>query len=283
MDRKDFERLLDMTLIDDVLSEQEQRVLIEKANETGITPDELQIMIDAKMAEKRINQNKEQTTLNQNQILVSTISSAIKAGTNKGRPTKCPNCGAPLDSYTSHCPDCGLEIIVEDSVRGMNIDKFSELLASAKTIGEKFNVINYAAIPATKTGLLDFCTFVNAQFKTVCDSATIELADKSKLCEAWVNKSKEILIKAEIVLKNDKSSLETIKKLVEEVCEINDIRNKNVKLFNYSKYGCLALGILLMVLCFPLNSSSLFLFGIFLICIFKFVMKPKLIAKFLPL
>lgn len=282
MDRKDFERLLDMTLIDNVLSEQEQRVLIEKANEIGITPDELQIMIDAKMAEKRINHDKEQATLNQNQILVSTISSAIKAGTNKGRPTKCPNCGAPIDSYTSHCPDCGLEIIVEESVRGMNIDKFSEMLAGAKSIGERFNVINYAAIPATKTGLLDFCTFVNAQFKTVCESSTISLSDKSKLREAWANKSKEILNKAEIVLKNDNSSLNTIKKMVGEVCEMNNTLNKNAKIFNLTKYGTLVLGILLIILSFSLNSASLFPVGI-IICLLKFVFKPQWFSKFIPL
>lgn len=282
MDRKDFERLLDMTLMDDVLSEQEQRVLIEKATEIGITPDELQIMINAKIEEKRINQNKEQTTLNQNQILVSTITSAIKAETNKGRPTKCPNCGAPLNSYSSHCPDCGFEIIVEDSARGMDIDKFSEMLAGAKSLGERFNVINYAAVPATKTGLLDFCTFVNAQFKTVCDSTTINLADKSKLREAWANKSKEILNKAEIVLKNDKASLETVRKMVGEVCDMNNVLNTNVKYFTIFKYLSLIIGVPLIFIGGASQNGLVGFIG-FLLCILRFVLRPQLVSKFIPL
>jgi len=231
MDRNDFERLVDMTLMDGLLTEQEQRVLIQRASEVGITPDELQIMIDAKMQEKQITNQKEQAVLNQNQVLASTLSSALKAeGGKKGRPTKCHNCGASLDSYSSKCPQCGADIDDGEESRGINITKFSEMLTASKDVEERINVIKYAAMPATKTGLLDFITFINAQFKAVSGESELSIPEKAKLRNAWLSKADEISNKANLVLKNDAEAKSVIEQLIIEMSTLNDSFKK--------KYNC---------------------------------------------
>ena len=281
MDRNDFEKLLDMTLMDGVLTEQEQRVLIQRASEVGITPDELQIMIDAKMQEKQINQQKEKATLNQNQILMSSISSAINSSKKSKRPTKCPSCGAPLSTYQSTCPQCGAEIVEDEGPSGISMTKFSEMLSTTNNIDEKKTIIQYAAIPATKSGLFDFITFANAQFKSLT-SQKLSLGDKNKLRGAWYSKCIEISNKASIVFKNDSSAKHEVDRLIGEVIQMNQKFKSNTTLFYAIKYGLIGLGILLFFIGGSSGSGVMF-FGFILLMVGCFVVKPSIFSKFMNL
>jgi len=286
MTRQDFERLLDMTLLDGVLTPQEQGVLIQRAGELGITPDELQVMIDAKMQEKQMDAQKEKNAAAQNQQLVSTIATAVQAGSKAAaRPSKCPHCGAPLNSYSSTCPQCGEEIPDPSAkASGVDINKFSEMMSQAKTTDERSNVILYTAVPATKVGLLDFATFAIAHFKNLSSDANYSVDERIKLRSAWMAKILEIGQKADVVLKNDSEAKSTISRIVSEASGISASAKRNL-MIHYGVKTVLFIAFLLFLYHFLFKNSDngpFFMTIIFLVLTF-FVWRKKVVTKFLPL
>lgn len=286
MTREDFERLLDMTLLDGVLTQQEQSVLIQRASELGITPDELQIMIDAKMQEKQLNAQKEQNAATQNQMLYSTLV-AVAQNSSKGsaRPTKCPHCGAPVELYSSRCAQCGNEIPTgDDEPSGVNIAKFSEMMTTAKTLDERLNVIAYTAVPATKKGLLDFATFAIGQLRDINNNAMYTLDERPKMRSAWMAKLVEIGSKAEIVLKDDNKTKSTIDGYVAEAKAIIAVTKRNGIIYLVVKALFILLGILYLYTFIFQNASDANLFSTIIFFVLAgAVWKKKLVTKFLPL
>lgn len=89
----ELEKLISIVLTDGNVTDQEKQVLYKKAIALGVDIDELEIVLNARMAEsgKAITpQSKKRAT----------SSSASK---------KCSGCGAPLDPSKLKCPDCGQE------------------------------------------------------------------------------------------------------------------------------------------------------------------------------
>ena len=284
MDRIAFERLVDMALMDGMLTEQEQRVLIQRASEAGISPDELQIIIDAKMQEKQLAMQKEQAALNQNQILASTISSALKSGNaTKGRPAKCPHCGAPLDVYSSKCSQCGADIEEREEPRGMDIGKFSEMLAACGNVEEMVNIIKYAVIPATKTGLFDFCSFLSAQYNIISEDNSLSFKKKSKIRNAWMGKVNELATKADLVLKNDHESRNIIERMINAIKNTHEELRKNSVFFYSIKYFVILLGIVVFFIAASSNSQGTVLLAILIIIVGGAIIRPRLFSKFLKL
>ncbi len=80
-----LEALIDASITDGVISEQERKVLHKKAAQEGVTPDELDIIINARL-----------------QKAMGTVPEDGKARTNR-----CPLCGEYLPPMSSVCPACG--------------------------------------------------------------------------------------------------------------------------------------------------------------------------------
>ncbi len=94
----DFEKFVDLTLADGVITPQEQQALVKRAAELNLSPDEVQIIIEARVHE--MNQRKEQQA--------KTAAAPAPAASNKaGNVRKCPACGAPITGTSTSCPECG--------------------------------------------------------------------------------------------------------------------------------------------------------------------------------
>jgi hypothetical protein len=112
--KEELEKLIDMALIDGVLSEKEKQILFKKAESIGVDLDEFEMVLNAKLFEKQKNNKLE----NEN----TASPKSLKLGDVK----KCPGCGAITQSFVTKCAECGTEFRnIEASV---NITKFFDKL-----------------------------------------------------------------------------------------------------------------------------------------------------------
>jgi hypothetical protein len=104
----ELEKYIDMALIDGVITESEKSFLIKKANQLGIDEDEFEFVLNAKvqMKQKELHQSAPPPPSPQNVV----ASPDVKIKSQKeGDIKKCPSCGAPADSFSTKCTDCGHE------------------------------------------------------------------------------------------------------------------------------------------------------------------------------
>ena len=93
---KELEEVIEAALADGVLTDKERAVLHKRAAAEGVDPDELDVVIDGRLAKAKKQEDwlkpAPPSTLMNNKI---------------GNVQKCPNCGAPYEPGTVKCPDCG--------------------------------------------------------------------------------------------------------------------------------------------------------------------------------
>jgi len=93
-----LEKLIEMALVDGVLTEKERQVLLSKGEALGVDPDELEMVLEARLYEK--NRSSQQTV----------NPPPVTATSNKhGDVQKCPACGASIRAFLAQCDDCGHE------------------------------------------------------------------------------------------------------------------------------------------------------------------------------
>lgn len=286
MTRSEFEKLLDFTLMDGVLTEQEQMVLIQRANDAGISPDELQIMIDAKMQEKQISQQEKQNAANRDAMMIASLAAASRGnggGKAQSRPTKCPHCGAPISSNETRCKQCGGEIPDDSEPVGFNINKFSEMLIASKDIDERVNVIKYAVLPNTKNSLIEFAIFANSQFKAIGEDKSLYLGKRQKIRAAWVAKANELITKASLMLKDDKPAQAQVQGAAMEIINMQKVLKSNAMKYYLLSYGAILLGFLCLFLGLSSESGTM-LFSALILWIFGGLFKkPKIAERFIKL
>ena len=93
---KELEEVIDAAIADGVLTDKERAVLHKRAQAEGVDPDELDVVIDGRLAKKK----KEEDWLR------PAPPKAVES-TKVGNVMKCPNCGAPYQPGTGKCPECG--------------------------------------------------------------------------------------------------------------------------------------------------------------------------------
>lgn len=96
---KEMEALIEATLEDGVLTDQEKAVLVKRAQKEGIDIDELDVYIQSLM-QKRHRSEAEKDAIEDRKSKMGTIK-------------KCPNCGQPVQSGWAVCPECGFAFNVE--------------------------------------------------------------------------------------------------------------------------------------------------------------------------
>ena len=94
-----LEALIEAALADGVLTEKEKQILFKKAQMQGIDLDEFEMVLEAKLFEKRKSM----------QAVVSQQTSAAPRSNKYGDVRKCPSCGAMVESFSVRCPECGFE------------------------------------------------------------------------------------------------------------------------------------------------------------------------------
>lgn len=154
---KEMEALIEATLQDSVLTDQEKAVLIKRAQKEGVDVDELDVYIQS-LLQKRHQAEAAEDARNDRQSKMGTIK-------------KCPNCGQQVQVGWAACPMCGFAFNVEENSTAYT--KFADKLSSMnyslgtldwlngsalKRIREKADFIETYPVPSNRLALLEFLT-----------------------------------------------------------------------------------------------------------------------------
>ena len=115
MYNEQIDKLIEMALMDGELTEKEKQILFKKAESLGLDLDEFEMVLDAKLFEKKQASKSNNTT-----------ASAAPVSDKLGDVKKCPGCGAITESFSTKCSDCGTEF--RNINASQNITKFFDKL-----------------------------------------------------------------------------------------------------------------------------------------------------------
>lgn len=235
MYNENLERLIELALVDGVLTEQEKRVLFKKAASEGIDIDEFEMVLNARIYERQ-------------KALKNPSTKSDKYGDLK----KCPSCGAPVVSFHAFCSSCGHEfknVEVASSVqkffeRLQEIEssrqeekksggfwensifrqafKGNEFAPADKIAKQKAELISTFPIPNTKEDLLEFLSLAVPRAKDIKGALASFWSGEQNKSELIVNKAFkqkciQIIMKAEFIFKNDEESLDEIRYYAQEL------------------------------------------------------------------
>ena len=222
-----LEKLVDMALVDGVITEKEKDILVKRAKSLGADLDEFEMYLDARLASSSNTQN---PTVSQKKL---------------GDLLKCPSCGANVPSLTIICKDCGFEF--RNTKANSSVKELSEKLEQAsltvvneeKTFSDILNlnqsnwlkvddiksqIVTNFPIPNTKDDLLEFAIFISSNitsYKGSIKSGALNGATEAKKAQSkekwndiWIEKYKQIIYKAKILCKDEPSFAESIINLV---------------------------------------------------------------------
>lgn len=161
---KELEEVIDAALADGVITETERKVLHKRAASEGVDPEELDIVIDGRLAKKK----KEEDWL-------KPAPPKNLENEKHGNVVKCPSCGAQVDRTLAICPECGYaftNVKISSSIQNLyekleNADGGSangilgavfdnELQRRRRQIQQKASIIANAPIPTAKEDILEF-------------------------------------------------------------------------------------------------------------------------------
>lgn len=224
-----IENLINHALADGELTDKERQILYKKAEEQGIDLDEFEMVLDARLFEKK-------------QLLKATIPSAPAPKSEKfGDVKKCPACGAIIRAFTAICSDCGHEFSNVESVSSVQ-KLYSELMrveeeernrkedkSGFKSIASfisgdsdeddsrlkqniwsrKSSVVSAFPIPNTKADILEFLALAVAEGGKKISIFFMYPEEKAYI-KTWRSKAEQVVIKARFSLSDDKKIVEEI-------------------------------------------------------------------------
>ena len=187
---KELEELIEAVLADGVITDKEREVLHKKAEEEGVDPDELDVVVDGRLAKMR------------------PTPPIQPAQSNKmGNVMKCPSCGAPYEPGTGKCSVCGhvfqnIEAIKSSVKLAEGIQKMMEMAGkkifsdqiSETSLSKIGNYISTFPLPNAKDDLLDFILNLDTKRKG---------NDHYKLIDAYNTKYREAVNKAKVLFPGD--------------------------------------------------------------------------------
>ena len=209
--------LIDASIADGEISEKERSVLHKRALAEGVDTDELDIVIDGRLAKLK---NHDKSLENTSRLQSSNANRNQKYGTVR----KCPNCGATVEAGSVKCKECAHHFIGVDA--NSSITKFSKLLTETENRNSGFGIINglktlYGVdnktlrvistinnfpIPTTKDDLLEFILFIEPKIteKSIDNSTPGNI----KIADAYKKKYNECIKKAKLFFNNDPQFLQ---------------------------------------------------------------------------
>ena len=265
MYNEQLENLIEMALMDGVLTEKEKQVLFKKAEAMGVDLDEFEMVLQAKLFEKQKSDKP--------------VSAAPKSD-KLGDVRKCPACGAIAETFATKCSDCGTEF--RNIEASQNIIKFFEklddiesnrkdniyetsntnssigigtiikwlffwyILLPLKIVSFFINkskpakwsttdsrkeelVLNFP-VPASREEILEFLTLASSRINsnTYFNAFAEETKYKDTWNKIWLKKIEQIYSKASLAMKNDKKSLDEVNSFAENARLIVKSNNKKV-------------------------------------------------------
>lgn len=206
---EELESVIEAALADGVLTAKEREVLHKRAAAEGVDPDELDVVIDGRLAKMK----REEDWLR-----------PAPPSDKFGEVKKCPRCGEPVEPMAVKCSACGYEF------RGVEALKSSQQFAEKlEAILEKYRNVEYDGkgnvflgtdsntrtqqqqvmellqfiknfpVPTTKEDLLDFA--ISMQSKWNAEPSVMGM--KNSIAQAYKAKYDECVNKAKILFPND--------------------------------------------------------------------------------
>ena len=202
---KELESVIEAALADGVLTDKERAVLHKRAAEEGVDPDELDVVIEGRLAKMKREED-----------WLRPAPPSDKFGDVK----KCPRCGEPVEPMAVKCSACGYEFrnvealkssqrlaekleAIEEAYRGKKVEKnmgfgIKQDMTIFEVSREQVTVIKNFPVPTTKEDLLDFAISMQSKWNssTMADG---QVGFKS----AYKAKYDECVNKAKILFPND--------------------------------------------------------------------------------
>ena len=136
---EDLSKLIEASLVDGVITDQERAVIRKRALLEGVDPDEVDLLLDAEV--QKIRQKQEEAVT---------------------KVKKCPRCGEIIPAMSVKCPTCGYELRNVDANQSVQklfsmVNDIYSTQASESEKEEKAKIlINNFPIPTTKDDILEF-------------------------------------------------------------------------------------------------------------------------------
>lgn len=147
---KELEEIIEAALVDGTLTEKERAVLHKRAQNEGVDPDELDIIIDARLAKIKKSEDWLRPTPPPNLTNVK-----------HGNVEKCPSCGAQVIGGNAICPECGYTF--SNVQANSSVEKLLTKLEGVKGRKRKMEIISNFPVPNTRADLLEFLTMIQAK------------------------------------------------------------------------------------------------------------------------
>lgn len=177
---KEMEALIEATLQDGVLTDQEKAVLVKRAQREGIDVDELDVYIQS-LLQKRHQAEAAQEAYEDRASKIGSV-------------RRCPNCGYNVPSGFAACPQCGQTFnVVESTGSWQKLQEKLDSMKPRKTFGinldtnlgqRKDEVIKAFPVPNTRADLLEFLSALQPLAKNKKRSK-FESDDASELASPW--------------------------------------------------------------------------------------------------
>lgn len=202
---KELESVIEAALADGVLTDKERAVLHKRAAEEGVDPDELDVVIEGRLAKMKREED-----------WLRPAPPSDKFGDVK----KCPRCGEPVEPMAVKCSACGYEFrnvealkssqrlaekleAIEEAYRGKKVEKnmgfgIKQDMTIFEVGREQVTAIKNFPVPTTKEDLLDFAISMQSRWNS---STTGD--DQLGLKSAYKAKYDECVNKAQILFPND--------------------------------------------------------------------------------
>lgn len=196
---KELESVIEAALADGVLTDKERAVLHKRAAEEGVDPDELDVVIEGRLAKMKREED-----------WLRPAPPSDKFGDVK----KCPRCGEPVEPMAVKCSACGYEFRNVEALKSSQrlaekleaIDKayrekgvlYGLLNGSSDVRREQVTAIKNFPIPTTKEDLLDFAISMQSKWNSSTDDN-----DTEEFKSAYKAKYDECVNKAQILFPND--------------------------------------------------------------------------------
>lgn len=196
-----LEAIIDAALADGMLTDKEREVLHKRAAQEGIDADELDVVIEGRLAKMKKQEDWLRPAPPQNLV-----------NEKLGNIVKCPNCGCTDVTGRAVCPDCGYAFAnvktnssaeklanklaeVEASRRGSLLGGIAASFGGGKTT-EKASIIKNFPVPNTRDDLLEFLSLLKPKSSKYQKLGSAADTEHYQLAPAYYIKYVECIDKA---------------------------------------------------------------------------------------
>lgn len=202
---EELESVIEAALADGALTAKEREVLHKRAAAEGVDPDELDVVIEGRLAKMKREEDWLRPAPPSNKF---------------GDVKTCPRCGEPVEPMAVKCSACGYEFrgvealkssqrlaekleAINEAYRGKKVEKNmgsgqKRDVTEEKISREQVTAIKNFPIPTTKEDLLDFAISMQSKWK----SSTSD-EEEAGLKSAYKAKYDECVKKAQVLFPND--------------------------------------------------------------------------------